>query len=97
MSGQRITVNVTKRDIENGAPSEPESCPIALAVRRKFPDRTIQVDTDELRVIDTGKKPSKDLVGRLPRRARNFIEDFDWMAGDEPDFPGPFSFQVTLR
>lgn len=35
-----IIIDVTQEDIDQGLPNQPDRCPIALALQRRFPDAT---------------------------------------------------------
>jgi hypothetical protein len=39
-----FVVKVTQADIDNGVKRSQNSCPIALAIARKFPDKTVRVE-----------------------------------------------------
>ncbi len=79
-----MKICVTKKDIANGTPTEPDCCPIALAlIRAGFND--VSVDTDNVRLF-VGKPSLK-----LPQKAIDFIEQFD--NGEEVD---PFTFELKL-
>jgi hypothetical protein len=36
-------IRVTQKDIDNGIQSDPYCCPVALAVKRKYPDKCVCV------------------------------------------------------
>jgi len=43
---ETLRVDVSQYCIDNGQPEETTSCPIALAVRKMYPDSSISVDGD---------------------------------------------------
>ncbi len=77
-----MKIEVTADDIANGKPGFSCECPIALALRRLFPDAGhIEVEMADVHI-------DYDMV-ELPDEARDFIEHFD--AEDEVS---PFSFEI---
>ena len=81
-------IKVTKSDIQNGRPGYSDSCPIALAVKRKFPGSDVSVGYFD---FDVQHGPAdKEIHGRmLPERAQRFVDEFD---GNSP--VEPFQFDV---
>jgi hypothetical protein len=65
-----VLVEVTAEDIEQGQPNDSRCCPIALALKRIYPDRTI-------RVGDEGFAEIGDGMAILPDEAYQFIGAFD--------------------
>lgn len=67
---KKIKVTVTKEDIRRGIREDPESCPIARAVRRATGRRFVAVD--EAITFDSTRE-----VYNLTPQADQFINDFD--------------------
>ena len=74
-------VHVTAEDIKEGRPRLPHKCPLAMAATRAT-GRTCLVGT---RTFKCGCSP----YIRLPKKARDFVRNFD--VGKEV---GPFSFRI---
>jgi hypothetical protein len=68
MSEGTIQIDVTQAHIDNGVRSEPESCPIALALW-DYGARGVFVDHDRVLVDEA------EYV--MPRNGQDFIEAFD--------------------
>ena len=85
-----IIVNVTEKDIEQGRKRNCRHCPIALAIRRKFPgDSTVvRVDRKIAFIWPTG---GSYFATDLPRAARDFVVDFD-----SGRVVSPFTFNLSL-
>lgn len=64
-------INVSYRDLADGKPGNPEACPIALAVRREFPELASKVRVTGAK-IEIGRY-SQDLTAEQ----RKFVNDFD--------------------
>lgn len=80
-------ISVTAEDIQNGTPECEVSCPVALAVRRAFPEALdICVDGFEIRVGDVSVK--------TPEAVSVFIADFDY---EEDEDVKPFEFEIDLN
>lgn len=92
----RLTVSVTQDHIDQGAPSEPEYCPVALAL---FEVLRVPEGTPALRlsVGSTQVELSRDWPDEraadveLPDEAQAFITDFDDTGAVEP-----FSFELDV-
>ena len=69
----RVKVDVTREDIENGERRSPSSCPISLAIGRRRNVDHVKTEWDGMSVT-RGKRQT---WYRVPRKARSFIEDFD--------------------
>lgn len=80
-------ITLTQEDIKNGFAGSSTSCPVALALRRAFPEDGIQVDGVSL-IIGDHEIDVTDAVGY-------FIENFD--SGDEPVKPFTFTVQFAER
>ena len=83
------TINVTSEDIINGTPSDAECCPIALAVKRAFGDKLldIEIDVNGFRLVTA----EGNFVGRPPDNACGFIHSFDDGVSCEP-----FEFDIEF-
>jgi hypothetical protein len=75
-----ITVNVTKWHISRGKQSEPNSCPIALAVKKYG-----MTDVGTTSITCKGKEIT------MPKKAQSFVDRFDY---DKP--VKPFSFKLKI-
>lgn len=62
-------IHVTQRDIDEGEPENPNACPIARAITRKFKAENAYV-TASAATIDGSYYP-------LPVEASDFVNDFD--------------------
>jgi hypothetical protein len=71
-------VSVTKKDIEQGKRESAVFCPIALAIKRRFPDaRLYGVTTTFLSIEPLYDKSQNSCVTPLPKKVKNFIKRFD--------------------
>ncbi len=79
----RIWIEVTRDDIRRGAPRSSWACPIALAIKRLFPEKYVTVgDT----TIVIGKR-----TFLMPPLGRAFVKEFD----EDPNrFFSPPSFYI---
>lgn len=77
------TINVTKDDILRGVKWDSSSCPIALALRRQFKTKLVDVDNDDITI--------RRAVLLTPKRAQRFLVRFD--SGSRVR---PFCFKLTL-
>lgn len=68
-----IEVEVTQDDIENGVARDCNRCPIALALRRQFPNCPNIVDNERVAILF----PTEELYYNLPSEAKVFISYFD--------------------
>lgn len=91
---RRVTIKVTKKDIEQGEFNEETSCPIALAVKRTLGDSP-RVPGEVFHVTMDGL----EVCYGLPKVADDFISKFDEIDGldfdDQTDAKKklkPFSF-----
>jgi hypothetical protein len=75
-------IEVTQDDIDRGVIGDGDCCPIALAMRRRWPN----VSVGTRAVYLSGMRMTE-----LPREARHFIVDYDL---GEPVYP--FSFDVVI-
>ena len=86
MPRKRPTIIVTKRDIANGKPQECGSCPIALAVKRRFVIRRVSIDGAIMKIAGCEY--------RTPQRASDFIYDFDGNGQRSRRYIKPFKFKL---
>lgn len=98
MAKVEVVIEVTKRDISQGEPSEGERCAIALAVKRQLGDSPYVNDKIVFQFDDVSEKVEAmlpDYPGRmasLPKEAKRFIDKFD----NDKSSVKPFSFPVKL-
>ena len=71
-------MKIIEEDIKNGVPHNGIACPIANAIRRKYPDAQIIVDRTGTHV------KINDLVYPLPKEAQDFVVNFDTTRKGEP-------------
>lgn len=81
---RKTLIRVTQDDIANGICQDPLSCPIARAVRRRYPQASIHVGRIILEIA--GNK------FQLPDRAIDFIDTFD--SGRAATSFHPFNFFI---
>jgi hypothetical protein len=62
-------IRITRQHIEKGKREEPKSCPIALALQKRFPQISILVCSEFVMFGDE--------CSPLPKNARTFIDRFD--------------------
>jgi hypothetical protein len=75
-----LIVNVTQGDIERGLPRRVGACPVALAIRRRYPsisDIKVRYTDVDVRRKARPTRRRKALSGNLSSKARNFIYRFD--------------------
>jgi hypothetical protein len=105
----KVKLSVTKKDIAQGVPSDPNSCPIALAANRIGLN---EADVDAVEISFPYSVGTKDSWGwddeetyhvKLPKAAQKFVSDFDECEGsDDIDTKTkkttvkPFSFTVNI-
>jgi hypothetical protein len=76
------TIKVTQEDINKGCVKDASNCPIALAIRREFPeDDHVTVDTWRIRVYDGSGRYT---THNTPMIAKIFITRFDSHLHVEP-------------
>jgi hypothetical protein len=75
----RVLLRVRQRDIDEGRPSMCCTCPVALAVKRRFPEHHVEVGRTFVDLIRPGYQALKgpDRRYRLSERARSFINRYD--------------------
>jgi hypothetical protein len=83
-----FTIDVTQDEIDEGQPGNPFTCPIALAINRRFPCAYAEVCSTSI---------DFDLDGvchrfNVSREVRHFISDFD-----EREPVRPFTFVLELE
>lgn len=89
---EKVRIEVTTEDIKNGVRGSTCECPIALAVKRAFPDVVGVMVTRKVITLHNGSM-STNKVGSLPSIACSFIGDFDRAMTVRP---APISFDVTF-
>jgi hypothetical protein len=89
-AGHKTKVVVTADDIARGVRQGVDDCPVALAIIRALDlDPTyVEIDVDRRRALVRGMERSI----RLPRAAREFIDDFDYKCNEVE----PFEFKITV-
>jgi hypothetical protein len=88
----QIKVEVTQEDIDDGIPTDAESCPVALALRREFDvEGVCPIIRVTHRTVSITALDGRRLEGRLPDRARRFVNLFD----DDSDVE-PIAFNLRL-
>ena len=85
----KITVNVTQKDIDEGAPKSQCLCPVALAIRA-LTRMKVYVCGHEVRFY-VAKTHAIPYIAELPADASSFIRNFD--AGVSVS---PFSFYLEV-
>ena len=76
-----MLIQVTQEDILLGVRKNLCACPLALAIRRQFPNQDIRVLSDQ--VINYAQKTYKLCL--LPQSARTFVRNFDLQKPVEPE------------
>lgn len=85
----RVTISVTKRDIERGCRSECCSCPVARAINRRLKETyKTHVSVSYLRVF---KRHSVNWGTLLPIRVMTFVDQFD-----DSKAVNPFRFSIDI-
>jgi hypothetical protein len=77
-----MRVYVSQKDIDNGTPSDPTSCPIARAIKRRYPQLDYVLVEGESATL--GDDFTDNETFWLPGIAIRFIEDFDARKPVEP-------------
>lgn len=86
------TIEVTQDDINNGIPNSEHSCPVAIALKRVFPDRRVSVNEDSLMLYEEINEVCvRRIIKGTPSEVQAFILDFDDDVAVEP-----FSFEVDI-
>lgn len=85
----KVNVHVTQKDIDQGMPSSPFSCPVAKALRRQLDDRRAagMIAANAVRLY-YGASIREVL---LPASAVEFIDHFD-----RGDAVKPFGFSIDI-
>lgn len=93
-----LEIQVTEDDIENGARGVDDFCPIALAIRRRYPEFVPSVLGHGMgHEADISLYAREDLdhlnyLYAIPEQAAEFIDTFD------ADLPvSPFAFTATFK
>lgn len=90
-----MKIKVTQKDIDQGQRSSTHACPIALAIRRRFP-RAIRVSVMSYRVdVHRTLLTADDRVYTLPPDAKLFIGMFD--SGGGGSVVKPFTFEMEEK
>ena len=76
-----MLIQVTHEDILLGVPRSLCKCPLALAIRKQFPNQDIGVLSDQVKNFT--QKTYK--LCPLPQRARIFVRNFDTRKPVEPE------------
>ena len=95
-------IKVTETDIKNGEPSDCQRCAIALAVKREFPSKEVEVRTVENDDMRLGKDGDVYIAlddklylfedENLNHKIYTFIDRFDMDYGVDP-----FEFELEVR
>lgn len=104
---KRLTIDVTQEDIHHGTPGDCEDCPVALAIRRIFPNCSVKVEGDVIEIdgstvgapamvesfVDDFDRKYNDFVNTFYSSFEKFFDDYDeWRDGFEP-----FSFVLPVK
>lgn len=84
-----MIVTVTQQDIDLGIRTDCQSCPVALAVSRLFPECYIRVTSSYVRIVYPDKS---ELILRPSDEGSQFVTDFDRQAEVKP-----ISFTLTSK
>jgi hypothetical protein len=96
LAGRTFTVRVTRQDILDGYPENPNYCPIALAITRATGVKDVEVEAASIRV------DGLEAIDLVPEEIQTFVQDFDYTNDDDGhDIPAlkrvrPFKFRLTL-
>ena len=83
-----ISLDVTEADILEGKRNLADCCPIALAIRRRYPYSSNYVPVE----VSCSQARIKGIWYDLPDEAKSFIRDFDCGRPVKP-----FTFRVTWQ
>ena len=74
-----LKIRVTEQDIENGQKGSCRKCPVALALRKHYPDNDLLVGAHDVDIyLDGVAFSSNNLVTyKFPSEVTQFIGDFD--------------------
>ena len=84
-----MKIDVIQDDIHSGTRCNPATCPIALSIRRDYPNLTAHVSGKEILII--GDKLLMSFI-QLPDEAMSFVTAFD---NEEP--VTPITFEVNYE
>lgn len=84
-STRKVRVNVTQRDIDK-ATDGPSDCPVARALRRKFPNKTVAVYMVDILIEGIG-------FITLPEKVVDFVDVFDTLPRSASK---PMRFTLTV-
>jgi len=96
-------IKVTKKDIQNGEPGDCQKCAIALALKREFPDKKVEVRAVENDNNGFEETKSGTIIFDLDHKLYHFedglndklytfIDRFDGEYGVDP-----FQFEMEVR
>lgn len=80
-----MKVTVEQKHIDNGVRKDCRCCPIALAIKKDFPNSVVDVHHDKVYVWANNE------MYKLPPEARHFIARYDHHVKVEP-----FTFEMEL-
>lgn len=86
----RYSINVTQHHIDHGTQRHCRSCPIAMAIHEQTPFRFATIDEGQIFLYSSDFEDKRDGIP-LPRRASDFVYDFD--AGNKVK---PFRFIIAI-
>jgi hypothetical protein len=96
--GESITISVTAQHIALGVPKSSHRCPLALALREKYPrwSQRISVGPGEVHLmrIRRWQRELGTIAFTLDEKARQFVSDFDQGPYQESP-PGPQDVTLT--
>ena len=97
----KVTFNVTQEDIDTGRYMNPNHCPVAKAIKRKYPNGNVTVILTEasvyipqpikFKLFRVGK--AKFIRINLPKKVKAFITNFDSYGSSDLK---PFSFEAEV-
>ena len=99
---KKYKINVTVEDIQNGEPGNCKKCAVALAVKRVFPNKEVEIKTHEKGDIDIWSDEGDVYIALddklyefdfdLNKKLYTFIDRFDSEYG-----VNPFEFDLETR
>lgn len=85
MGVQTVIISVTRKDIAEGRRASPSFCPVALAIRRRYPKKAISVAEKVIFISSIGERMS-------PESVCQFVESFDHRKPVKP-----FRFKLEVK